>query len=91
MNAHPAGPRHAEIQAAPHLAQQPRDPAAVARIPANVFPRNAVRDESGELTIAGVGVGELAETFGTPLFVLDEDDFRSRCRDMVAALSLLHI
>ena len=85
MNAHPAGPRHAEIQAAPHLAQQPRDPAAVARIPANVFPRNAVRDESGELTIAGVGVGELAETFGTPLFVLDEDDFRSRCRDMMAA------
>ena len=28
----------------------------------------------------GVAVTELAETYGTPLFVVDEDDFRSRCR-----------
>lgn len=28
---------------------------------------------------------ELAERFGTPLFVIDEDDFRSRCRDMLSA------
>ena len=32
----------------------------------------------------GVKVSELAEKYGTPLFVIDEDDFRSRCRDMAA-------
>ncbi|MFT4041964.1 MAG: diaminopimelate decarboxylase [Gordonia sp. (in: high G+C Gram-positive bacteria)] len=85
MNAHPAGPRHADIPAAPHLAQRPSDAAALAVIPADVWPRNAVRDEDGQLTIAGVGVAQLAERFGTPLFVLDEADFRSRCADMLAA------
>ncbi|MGV9673111.1 MULTISPECIES: diaminopimelate decarboxylase [unclassified Gordonia (in: high G+C Gram-positive bacteria)] len=85
MNAHPAGPRHAELLAAPHLAQKPNDPTALAEIPAQVWPRNAARDETGELAIAGVGVTELAETFGTPLFVIDESDFRSRCADMIDA------
>ncbi|MEP9412762.1 diaminopimelate decarboxylase [Gordonia sp. VNQ95] len=85
MNAHPAGPRHAELLAAPHLAQKPNDPAALAEIPAQVWPRNAARVETGELAIAGVGVTELAETFGTPLFVIDESDFRSRCADMIDA------
>ncbi|GAA3688094.1 diaminopimelate decarboxylase [Gordonia hankookensis] len=85
MNAHPAGPRHAELLAAPHLAERPNDPVQLAAIPANVWPRNAVRDSSGEVRLAGVGVEELAETYGTPLFVVDESDFRSRCADMVAA------
>src|SRR5690606_1771932 len=43
------------------------------------------RDEAGQVRLAGVPVRELAEQFGTPLFVVDEDDFRSRCRDMVRA------
>ncbi|GAA1481860.1 diaminopimelate decarboxylase [Gordonia sinesedis] len=85
MSAHPAGPRHAEQLAAPHLAQRPSDPAVLAQIPANVWPRNAVRGDDGRVRIAGVGVDELAERFGTPLFVVDEADFRSRCADMVAA------
>ncbi|MDL9937044.1 diaminopimelate decarboxylase [Gordonia sp. ABSL1-1] len=85
MNAHPAGPRHAELLAAPHLAQRPNDPEVLADIPAAVYPRNAVRNESGELQIAGVTVSELAQTYGTPAFILDEADFRSRCADMVAA------
>ena len=37
------------------------------------------------MTIAGVAVTELAAEYGTPLFVIDEDDFRSRCRDIAAA------
>ncbi|MFW0784231.1 diaminopimelate decarboxylase [Gordonia sp. CPCC 206044] len=85
MNAHPAGPRHAEQLAAPHLAERPNDPAVLATIPANVWPRNAARDDSGEVTLAGVGVSDLAERHGTPLFVVDEADFRSRCADMIAA------
>jgi diaminopimelate decarboxylase len=35
--------------------------------------------------LAGVDVGELAETYGTPLFVVDEDDFRHRCAAHAAA------
>jgi diaminopimelate decarboxylase len=85
VNAHPAGPRHAELLAAPHLAERPNDPEQLARIPANVWPRNAARDDDGEVRLAGVGVAELAERYGTPLFVVDEDDFRSRCADMLAA------
>nr|WP_221220557.1 diaminopimelate decarboxylase [Mycolicibacterium sp. BK634] len=51
----------------------------------NVWPRNLVRDANGEVSIAGVSVSALAGEFGTPLFVIDEDDFRSRCREIGAA------
>ena len=33
------------------------------------------------LTVGGVSVTELAREFGTPAYVIDEDDFRSRARD----------
>lgn len=39
----------------------------------------------GELSIAGVPVSTLAARFGTPSYVLDVDDLRSRCRDVVGA------
>ncbi|MFF3569332.1 diaminopimelate decarboxylase [Nocardia jiangxiensis] len=85
MSAHPAGPRHAEIPHAPNLPERPKDPAQLIDLPENVWPRNASRDADGVVRLAGVPVSELAERFGTPLFVVDEDDFRSRCRDMVRA------
>lgn len=34
----------------------------------------------GSVAVAGVGVGELAARFGTPLYVLDEADLRARAR-----------
>ncbi|WP_026344156.1 diaminopimelate decarboxylase [Nocardia sp. BMG111209] len=85
MSAHPAGPRHAEIPHAPNLPERPGEPAQMIDLPSNVWPRNASRDAAGTVRLAGVPVTELAEEFGTPLFVVDEDDFRSRCRDMVRA------
>ncbi|AZA09500.1 diaminopimelate decarboxylase [Corynebacterium pseudopelargi] len=54
-------------------------------LPAHVWPKNASRDDNGVVSIAGVSLPELAEEFGTPLFVVDEDDFRSRCRDLARA------
>src|SRR5699024_6834106 len=54
-------------------------------IPAHVFPRTARRAESGEVVIGGVSLPELAATHGTPSFVMDEADFRSRCREMAEA------
>ena len=35
----------------------------------------------GVLHVGGVDVRELAQTYGTPLFVCDEADLRSRCAD----------
>ena len=51
----------------------------------SVWPRTARRSESGVLSIGGVDVHDIAEQFGTPAYVLDEDDFRSRCREWRAA------
>ncbi len=49
-----------------------------------VWPRSAERVE-GALTVGGVDVRDLAAEFGTPAFVLDEDDFRARCREYATA------
>ncbi|NLE81340.1 MAG: diaminopimelate decarboxylase [Rhodococcus sp.] len=82
MSAHPAGPRHADQPHAPNLPARPESPAEYAELPAHVWPRNATRGGDGVVRLAGVPVTDLAEQYGTPLFVIDEDDFRSRCRDM---------
>lgn len=54
-------------------------------LPDHVWPRCAKREEDGVVTIAGVPLPEIAAEYGTPVVVIDEDDFRSRCRDMAAA------
>ncbi|MBZ8177061.1 diaminopimelate decarboxylase [Corynebacterium sp. 3HC-13] len=54
-------------------------------LPPHVWPRHARREEDGVVTIAGVPLPDIAAEFGTPVLVVDEDDFRSRCRDMVQA------
>src|SRR3954469_6108326 len=45
-----------------------------------VWPRTARRHD-GVLTIGGVDVVQVAEVHGTPAYVLDEEDLRSRCRE----------
>ena len=85
MNAHPAGPRHAEEIHHGGAPDRPRTPQELLYLAPNVWPRNLVRGAAGEVSIAGVTVGELAREYGTPLFVIDEDDFRARCREMAAA------
>ena len=45
-----------------------------------VWPASAMRMPDGVLTLGGVDVRDLATEFGTPAYVLDEDDFRERCR-----------
>jgi diaminopimelate decarboxylase len=75
--AHPAGPRHADVLPAEH---PPAPPADVNLLDPAIWPRGA-RRAGGVLQLAGADVRDLAAEFGTPLFVLDEADFRSRCRD----------
>jgi diaminopimelate decarboxylase len=50
-----------------------------------VWPSGAQRTPDGIVEIAGVDVRDLAAEFGTPAYVLDEDDFRARCRAWRAA------
>ena len=85
MNAHPAGPRHADEVHHPGAPAKPAGPDEILLLAPNVWPRNLVRGGDGEVSIAGVSVSELARDYGTPLFVIDEDDFRRRCRDIAAA------
>jgi diaminopimelate decarboxylase len=83
--AHPAGPRHAEDIRHGGTPAIPQTAAELLTLAPNVWPRNAIRDADGTVSIADVPVTRLAEEYGTPLFVIDEDDFRSRCRDITAA------
>ncbi|MDD7810970.1 diaminopimelate decarboxylase [Mycobacterium sp. CSUR Q5927] len=64
---------------------RPQSPQQLLELAPNVWPRNAVRGDDGQVSIAGVKVTELADQYGTPLFVIDEDDFRGRCREIAEA------
>ncbi|ORV16511.1 diaminopimelate decarboxylase [Mycobacterium celatum] len=85
MSAHPAGPRHAEEIHHAGAPPRPQTSQELLNLEPNVWPRNAVRNKDGDVSIADVRVTELARRYGTPLFVIDEDDFRSRCREMAKA------
>ena len=50
-----------------------------------LLPDNASADNDGRLSVGGCDVLDLADEFGTPLFVYDEDHLRARCREAVAA------
>ena len=62
---------------APSWLELPDDANALA---ASVWSKNAARADSGEIVIAGVAATEIAERFGTPVYVVDENDVRSRAR-----------
>jgi len=52
-----------------------------------VWPVTAACSPAGVLGLGGVGVDELAASFGTPALVLDEADFRDRCRQWRTAFA----
>ena len=79
--AHPAGPRHGDVLPADH---PPAPPADLNALHPGIWPRSA-RRSGGVLTIGGMDVRDLAAEFGTPLYVCDEADVRSRCREYLEA------
>ncbi len=86
MNVHPAGPLHAGVHpltesAGPH----PGTAVELDALSPTVWPRGARRDDRGGVTLAGVDVRDLADRYGTPLFVVDEADFRARAAEFAAA------
>ena len=78
MRAHEAGALHAEGYGGPAWLPLPQDVNAL--LP-GLWASNVAREPSGSLSVAGVDVAALAQRFGTPAYVIDEDDFRSRARD----------
>ena len=85
MNVHPAGPRHAEETRPAQSPPRPQSPEELLLLAPNVWPRNTSRDDAGLTSIAGVSVTDLAQEYGTPLFVIDEEDFRFRCKEIGGA------
>ncbi|MGZ8750695.1 MAG: diaminopimelate decarboxylase family protein, partial [Pseudonocardia sp.] len=83
MRAHPAGPLHGNISP-PTAAGAPPD--ELGALDPHVWPRSAQRID-GELHLGGLSATELARTHGTPVFVLDEDDFRGRAEDFADAFA----
>src|SRR6185437_5322871 len=67
----------------------PAEPAALAAstgpLQRDLLPDTAEVGSDGRLRVGGVDLVELAERFGTPLFVYDEAHLRNRCRQAVAA------
>ncbi|MEO8888352.1 MAG: diaminopimelate decarboxylase [Jatrophihabitantaceae bacterium] len=80
-NAHPAGPRHADVQPEAHAGAAPGD---VNGLDPAIWPLSARRVD-GVLTLADALVTDLVAEHGTPSLFLDEDDLRSRARAYVAA------
>ena len=85
MRTHEAGALHADVSEPPTgLLAPPADLTALA--PA-VWPLTAARGDDGALAVGGVDVRDLAAAHGTPAYLLDEQDLRTRCRDFLAAFA----
>ena len=82
MRAHEAGSLHADGYAAPQWLQAPDDVNAL--VPA-LWASSVLRRGDGVVEVAGIGVDDIAAEFGTPTYVLDELDFRSRARGFAVA------
>ncbi|ADB34083.1 diaminopimelate decarboxylase [Kribbella flavida DSM 17836] len=78
MRAHEAGTLHADIgHKAPPWLRAPRDVNDL--VPA-LWSNTAKKNADGALEIGGVELRDLVAEHGSPAYVLDEDDFRTRAR-----------
>jgi diaminopimelate decarboxylase len=85
MRAHEAGALHGDLGSrGPAWLRTPEDVNAL--VP-QLWPRTVTRTDAGGLEIGGVSVADLAADYGTPAYLLDEDDLRARCRDFKAAFA----
>jgi diaminopimelate decarboxylase len=64
-----------------------RTPADVNQLHAPLWPTTVERGPEGALVVGGVDVRSLAREFGTPAYILDEADFRARCREFRTAFA----
>jgi len=57
---------------------EPTAPTTTAEL--SVWPASTTEPLRGDLAVGGVSLAELADRFGTPVYVLDETEVRDRCR-----------
>ena len=60
---------------APEWLVEPKD---ANHIDGNIWPAGLTRSDAGDVSLAGIPVGQLAAQYGTPLMLIDQDDFFSR-------------
>ncbi|SFG82938.1 Pyridoxal-dependent decarboxylase, pyridoxal binding domain, partial [Streptomyces mirabilis] len=46
----------------------------------SAWPRSARPEPHGDISVGGVSLTEAADRFGTPVYLLDEQEVRERCR-----------
>lgn len=82
---HVAGSLHADaISIKPHWLHRPEDMNA---LDTRLWSTNVSRGDDGVLNIAGLGVDDLVNQIGTPVYAFDEADFRARARGFLEAFS----
>ncbi len=81
---HVAGSIHADAFAAraPGWLSIPDD---VNRLLPRLWSAGVRKDANGQLVVAGVGVSRIADEIGTPAYVVDESDLRTRARAFASA------
>jgi diaminopimelate decarboxylase len=55
-------------------------PANINELAKGIWPSTVKRESEGQISIGGISVGDLAADYGTPLYVLDEQDFFDRAK-----------
>ena len=82
---HVAGSLHADaISIKPHWLHRPED---INALDTRLWSTNVSRGDDGALNIAGLGVVDLVNQIGTPVYAFDEADFRARARGFLEAFS----
>ncbi|WP_327680695.1 diaminopimelate decarboxylase [Kitasatospora sp. NBC_00458] len=74
-SAHPAGPRHGDVLPEGHYQAPPADLNA---LDPKVWSQTVARGADGVVTVGGLDVNRIAAEYGTPVYVMDEADFRAR-------------
>ena len=86
---HVAGSIHADATAAgPQWLKYPSD---LNTLEPALWSSGVARTDDGELSVAGLGVRQIAEQAGTPAYVVDEQDFRQRARAFRDAFAGWHV
>ena len=67
---------------APQWLVEPKD---ANHIDGNIWPAGLTRSDAGDVSLAGIPVGQLAAQYGTPLMLIDQDDFFSRGKRVKSA------
>jgi diaminopimelate decarboxylase len=82
MRAHPAGPRHGDVNHPAGAPPRPSLPSDVSNLDPAIWPVTAARNpDDGAIRIGGCDVRDMVTEYGSPLFLLDEQDARTRMRD----------